>query len=201
MTALPALPVAIPLLVAAALVAAVSFTRRWMADAAALITAVAVTALCALLLVRSAHETIVYWFAGWQPRGGIALEISFAIDPIGAGIAAFAGVLTCAALIFSWRHFEEVSHVFHALMLVFLAAMVGFSLSGDLFNMFEFFADDRCGSCVDRLPDRRAPAAGRRAELRHTNTVGGFLIVGGIGLTYGRTGALNLAQVGEALAI
>ena len=113
MTVLPALPVAVPLLVAASLAATASFARRRIADALSLATAVAVTVLCALLLVRSTSDTVVYWFGGWQPRGGVAIGISFTIDPIGAGLATFVGLLMCAALVFSWRHFETVGHVFH----------------------------------------------------------------------------------------
>src|SRR5206468_7754172 len=33
-----------------------------------------------------------------------------------------------------------------------------------------------------------------------TNSIGGFLVLDGIALLYGRTGALNLAQLGQALA-
>jgi multicomponent Na+:H+ antiporter subunit D len=48
-------------------------------------------------------------------------------------------VLATAALTFSWRIFEAVRTLHHGLMLVFLAGMVGFCLSGDLFNMFVFY--------------------------------------------------------------
>ena len=33
-----------------------------------------------------------------------------------------------------------------------------------------------------------------------TNTVGAFMMLIGIGLVYGRTGALNMAQIGQTLA-
>src|SRR5919202_854934 len=202
MTVLPALPVALPLLVAAALAATAALvSRRRVADVLALVTAVAVTVLCVLLLVRSTGDTIVYWFGGWEPRDGIALGISFAIDSIGAGLATFAGLLMTAALIVSWRYFGSVGQVFHALMLVFLAAMVGFALSGDLFNMFVFFelmsvsAIALTGYEIDERP-----AINGSLNFAITNTIGGFLVLSGIALIYGRTGALNLAQIGETLA-
>src|SRR5919202_476813 len=175
MTVLPALPVALPLLVAATLAATAGlFSRRWVADVLALATAVAVTVLCVLLLVRSTGDTIVYWFGGWEPRDGIALGISFTIDPISAGLAAFAGLLMTAALIVSWRHFGSVGQVFHALMLVFLAGMVGFALSGDLFNMFVFF---------ELMSVSAIALTGYEIDERPAIT-----------------GALNLAQIGETLA-
>jgi multicomponent Na+:H+ antiporter subunit D len=198
---LPALPVALPLLVAAALAATASFPWRRLADAVSLVTAGAVTVLCTLLLVRSLDGTLVYWFGGWRPRDGIALGISFVIDPLGAGLAAFVGLLMCAALIFCWRHFESISHIFHALLLVFLAAMVGFSLSGDLFNMFVFLELMSVAAIALTAHEigHRPPIEGS-LNFAVTNTIGGFLVLSGIGLIYGRTGALNLAQIGEALA-
>ena len=47
--------------------------------------------------------------------------------------------LFVAAFVFCWRYFVVIGPLFHALMLVFLAAMLGFSLTGDLFNLFVFF--------------------------------------------------------------
>src|SRR5207248_2645819 len=44
-----------------------------------------------------------------------------------------------AALVYSWRYFEDAEAHFHALILLFLAGMTGFALSGDLFDMFVFF--------------------------------------------------------------
>jgi multicomponent Na+:H+ antiporter subunit D len=56
---------------------------------AALFAAIAAslaTLWCCLELYRGClANTLVYWFGGWQPRQGIALGISFTIDPIGAG--------------------------------------------------------------------------------------------------------------------
>jgi multicomponent Na+:H+ antiporter subunit D len=199
--ALPALPLAVPLLVAAALVALAPVIRRKVADAVALATAIAVTALCAALLVRTADGPIVYWFGGWRPRDGIALGVAFTVDPVGAGLATLAGVLAVAALVYSWRIFEAVSPLYHALMLVFLAAIVGFCLSGDLFNMFVFYELLSVAAYALAGYHTEDPGSLRGAlNFAMTNSVGAFLVLAGIALLYGRTGALNLAQLGQALA-
>jgi multicomponent Na+:H+ antiporter subunit D len=65
--------------------------------------------------------------------------IALVADPLGAGAATVAGALTIAAFVFGWRYFESFEAHFHALMLLFLAGMTGFALSGDLFDMFVFF--------------------------------------------------------------
>ena len=93
---------------------------------------------------------------------------------------------------------ENVNALFHAVLLVFLAAMVGFCLSGDLFNMFVFF--ELMGAAAFVLAgfmiEKRAPLEGS-LNFAITNSIGGILVLLGIGLLYGRTGALNLAQIGE----
>jgi multicomponent Na+:H+ antiporter subunit D len=199
--ALPALPVAVPLLVAAVLVGLGHMVGRKACDAVALATAVAVAALCAALLARTAGGPVVYWFGGWRPRDGIALGVAFTVDPVGAGLATLAGVLAVAALLYSWRIFEAVSPLYHALMLVFLAAIVGFCLSGDLFNLFVFY--ELLGVAAYALAGYHTEDPGSlRGALNFamTNSVGAFLVLAGIALLYGRSGALNLAQLGQALA-
>src|SRR5205814_8424626 len=131
----PALAVAVPLIGAAVLAGTEPLARRVIADVLSIAVALAVTVLCAILLSRSADHEVIHWFSGWRPHGGVALGISFVIDPIGAGLATFVAVLLVAALLFSWRYVGDVGHAYHALMLVCLAAMVGFVLSGDIFNM------------------------------------------------------------------
>jgi multicomponent Na+:H+ antiporter subunit D len=89
----------------------------------------------------------------------------------------------------------------HCLMLVFLAAIVGFCLSGDLFNMFVFY--ELLSVAAYALAGYRTTDPGSvRGALNFaiTNSVGAFLVLSGIALLYGRTGALNLAQLGQALA-
>jgi multicomponent Na+:H+ antiporter subunit D len=195
------LAVAIPLLAAGVLAGTASIASRWFADLVSVATAAAVTTLCAILLVRSGRHEVVYWFGGWHPRNGVALGIGFAIDPLGAGLATFTGAIMLAALAFSWHHLEAISHVYHSLMLAFLAGMVGFCLTADLFNLFVFFEllSVAAYALVGYKIDQRAPLEGS-LNFAITNSVGGFLVLTGIALLYGRTGALNMAQIGQTLA-
>lgn len=191
----------IPLLVAVLLAALTKLLRPSVTDYLTITTAAVVEALCVLLLLRARRETIVHWFGGWQPRGGVALGIAFVVDPFGAACAVFAALLVLAALIFSSRYFEKVGTLYHVLMLVFLGAMCGFSLTGDLFNLFVFFelmsaaAFALCGYKTEEP----APLQGA-LNFAVTNTVGALFVLHGIALIYARTGALNLAQAGRTLA-
>ncbi|HEY1579955.1 MAG TPA: proton-conducting transporter membrane subunit [Terracidiphilus sp.] len=194
------LPVAVPL-VGAALLACL---RRWLsraaADSIAILFSGATLAISCCLLSRAIHGPSVYWFGYWFPRGSMALGIGLVAEPVGAGLAVLAAALTFLALVFSWRLIDSGSNHFQPLMLIFLAAMSGFSLTVDIFNLFVFFelmstaAFALCGLKTAEP----APLQGS-FNFAVTNTIAAFLILTGIGLVYAVTGALNMAQIGLAL--
>ena len=200
MTLLP-LTVAVPLLMAALLAGMSRIIPRMLADVLAIATAATLATFAGMLAWQSSRfGTLVYWFGNWHPRpGGIAIGIAFVADPLGAGLAAFVGLLGTAALVFSWRYFESVGALFHALMLVFLGAMAGFCLSGDLFTMFVFF--ELMGTAAFALTGHKIEAESLEGALNFAviNSLGAFLTLWGIELLYGRFGALNLAQLGRAM--
>jgi multicomponent Na+:H+ antiporter subunit D len=196
-----ALPVVVPLIAAPLLIAIRHWTPRLFNDFATTGVALAVVTLCALLLAHTAHgHPFAYWMGGWRPSHSVTIGISFSIDALGAGLATLAAVLVTAALIYSWRYFDAASGLFHALMLVFLAAMVGFSLTGDLFNLAVFF--ELMGAVAYALTayktEEQGPIQGG-INFAISNSIGAYAIFTGIALLYARTGALNMAQVGAAL--
>jgi multicomponent Na+:H+ antiporter subunit D len=196
-----ALPVFVPLLAAAALVALRHWTPRLLNDAIATGVGIAVVTLSALLLAHTAHgQPFAYWMGGWRPSHSVAIGISLSIDPIGAGLATYMALLVTAALVYSWRYFEAADGLYHALMLLFLAAMAGFSLTGDLFNLAVFF--ELMGAVAYALTaykiEEQGPIQGG-INFAISNSVGAYAIFTGIALLYARTGALNMAQIGAAL--
>jgi len=196
------LPVAVPLIGAALL----ACLRRWLSRAAADSVGIGFAALTlgvsCFLLAKVIHAPNVYWFGNWFPRGSVVLGISFVADPISAGLAVLASTLTLLSLIFSWRLVESGSNYFQPLMLIFLAAMCGFSLTVDIFNLFVFFelmstaAFALCGLKTEEP----APLQGA-FNFALTNTIAAFLILTGIALLYSVTGALNMAQIGLAIGL
>jgi multicomponent Na+:H+ antiporter subunit D len=201
MSTLAPLAVALPLLAAAAITAGGHFVPSRLANVAAGAVAAAVTVLCTILLVHTRTADTIHWFSGWHPRHGVAIGIAFTVDPLGAGLAAFAGLLMTAALVFSWGYFEETAHLFYSVMLVFLAGLTGFALTGDLFNLFVFF--ELMSVSAYALTGYRITQPGvlqGALNFAVTNTIGAFMVALGIALVYGRTGALNMAQAGASLA-
>jgi multicomponent Na+:H+ antiporter subunit D len=201
MSSLLPFTVALPLVGAAFVGATDHLLPRPVRDLPAIAVAAATATISTLVLLRSERATLVHWFGGWQPRHGLALGVGFVAEPFGAGMAALAGVLVTCSLIYSWHYMEEAPRLYRVLMLVFLAGMSGFSLSGDLFNMFVWFelmgvaAYALAGYLVEKL----GPLQGA-LNFAITNSIGAFMILFATALLYGRTGALNLAQLGRTLA-
>jgi multicomponent Na+:H+ antiporter subunit D len=197
------LSVVLPLLVAAAITALgwVLRPRRRLLDLIAIATSVSSVVLLALILAASARHDLVYWFGGFRPHHGIAIGIDFEVSPVSAGLATLAAVLVTAAMIFSWRYFDEISTYYHALMLVFLAAMTGFCLTGDIFDLFVWFElmSVAAYALTAYRPEERGPLQGA-LNFAISNSIGAYLTLSGIALIYARTGALNMAQIGAALA-
>jgi multicomponent Na+:H+ antiporter subunit D len=180
-------------------VAGLWLDRRAM-DVLGTLVAAATTVLCVVLLVHVGSGTQVHWFGGWHPRGGIAIGIDFAADGFGLGLAAFVASLMTLAFVYTSGSIESDQEHYHPLMLVFMAAMVGFAQSGDLFNLFVFFELMSVAgvALVGYLSDRGAAIEGA-LNFGVVNTLGSFVFLAGIALLYGRTGALNLAQIGASL--
>ncbi|MET7517566.1 proton-conducting transporter membrane subunit [Streptomyces sp. NPDC005480] len=208
MTAAQLLPliVATPLLGAALLVAAGRRLPRFAAEVTGFIFSAGAAAWAVAVLVRapSAGSRAVEWMGGWRPRNGVSVGIVLVGDRVGVGLAALVSVLVVAALAYSWRYFDEPPHQhagsFPALILLFQAGMCGFVLTGDLFNAFVFF--ELMGVVAYALTGYRveeARAVQGALTFGIVNSLGGYTTLLGIGLLYGRTGELGLAQIGGRL--
>ena len=198
-----ALPVVIPLIVAAFLAGAGDFLHRRALDVIALATSASVLGICIDLLSLSRRAPIVYWLGGWQPspQSHFPVGICFAIDPFGAGLAALVSLLVLAAFTFSWSYFESIKSLYHALMLAFLAAMCGLCLTGDLFNLFVWFElMTAAGVALCGYKSEESQSLQGALNFAVTNTIAAFLSLAGIALLYAETGSLNMAEVGSTLA-
>lgn len=198
--AIASLIVLVPVLVAGVLAATAPVERRVTGPLAAIGAAIAAVVLGAILLGDAGGDRLVLWMGGWHPRHGVAFGIDFAVDGIGAGLALLVAVLAIPTFVLSARLVIAAPQLFHAVALLFVAAMIAFCLTGDLFDLFVFFELMSVAAYV-----LVGFEVGRRVALEGaltfalTNTTGSILLLFGIGLVYGETGVLNLAQLGHAL--
>ena len=201
MSWIPPLLVAIPLLGSVAAAGLDHVTPEPVQDALVVAASAATTVLAFVLLWSAEGHEAVHWFGGWRPQYGVALGINFAVGPLAAGMCAVIGIVVTLALLYTHAFLRDAARLFDALMLLALGAMCGFAMSGDLFNLFVWLelmgvaAYALTGFQVERL----GPVQGA-VNFAITNSLGGYLLAIGIALIYARTGALNLAQVGQTLA-
>jgi multicomponent Na+:H+ antiporter subunit D len=200
MSAIAPLCFAVPIAAACLVALTNPLARRWLPIVVAFAATIAAAALCAVLLGHAADGRVIVWLGGWEPRGGVALGIDMAVDRLGAGLALFAAVLAIVAVVLEARLVVVAPSLFHAAALLFSGAMIAFCLTGDLFNLFVFFELMSVAAyvLVGYEVRQRAPLEGA-LTFAVTNTTGSILLLFGIGLTYGQTGALNLAQIGRVL--
>jgi multicomponent Na+:H+ antiporter subunit D len=195
------LPVAVPLIGAALIAATDHVVPRLVKDAIGIAAAAGTFAFGIVLCFESGRHQLVHWFGGWTPRGGLAIGIAFTVDPLGAAMCALAGFVVLLALLYSLTFMEEAAHFFDALVLICCAALCGFALSADLFNLFVWL--ELAGVAAFALTGFEIRSIGPLqggVNFAIVNTIGGYFVLIAVGLVYGRTGALNLAQIGRSLA-
>lgn len=199
-TILLPLPVAGPMAVAAVLLILGHVLPRHVPDAVATLVALGAGLVCATLALRAGQGPIVGWFGGWTPRNGVALGISFSADRASASIATLVCLLFASSFAFSWGYFEKVSAHFQVLMLLFMAAMVGFTLTHDLFNMFVWFEVMSVSAFALTGYKLEGSAIAGALNFTVTNSLAGFMMLAGIGLVYARAGALDFSALATHVA-
>ena len=196
-------PILLPLATAFLLPLIEHFSRPLRTAVAVLAAAITFGLLLALAPRIFGGETIVYWMSDWTPRLGasgklVAIGISLTIDAWGLLIALVAAGVSTMALIYSASsmRYQTGRGPYYVLMLLLLAALVGFALSGDLFNQFvwlEVFSVAAFAlTCF--FAEQRSAVEGAFKYLI-TNSIASFFIAIGLALLDMNTGGLNLAHV------
>ncbi|HET6911726.1 MAG TPA: complex I subunit 5 family protein [Rhodanobacteraceae bacterium] len=206
MNAVELLPLAVllPLGLATLLLTTAHWLPPRVNDAVAVLASFVLVALCGWLAVQGLHGPVVHWFGGWTPasshRPGVVLGIGFSADPMSAVVAAFCALLFAFSFIFAWGYFDHIHAHFHVLMLLFMAAMIGFCLTRDLFNLFVWFELMSIAAfALTAYPLGRSSLEGA-LNFTVTNALASFLMLAGVGLLYARTGTLDFLQMAKVVA-
>ncbi len=193
--------VAVPIVAACLLIMGERRLGQRATDLCSLVVATCVVGLDAALLALSTRHRLVDWLGGWRPAHGYSVGVAFVADEVGAGIALLAAVLCAIAILYSGRYFDEPAVHFHPLLLTFLAGMEGFSLSGDLFDLFVFFelmGASAYALTAIKVEDQSALQGGVNFGI--VNSLGAYVSLFGVGILFAKTGNLGLPQLSAELA-
>ncbi|MGE2814562.1 complex I subunit 5 family protein [Mycobacterium heidelbergense] len=193
--------VAVPIVIACLLLAFSHRLSRAAASWLTVTTAAASAAGAGFAAVAAREHMVLTWIGGWSMQGRTTVGIALAADPMSAGLAALVGALMACAALYSRRGLDEAGPRFDALMLIFLAAMNGFVLASDLFNLFVFL--ELMGAVAYaltgiKIEDKSAIQGALNFGI--IQSLSASLTLVGIGMLYARVGQLGMAQLGIALA-
>ncbi len=143
------------------------------------------------------NEVLVYWLGGWQPKPGMAIGIDLAVDSWGLFIAFIIALVGFLSLLYSVVYLEEETgkEAYYVLMMLMIAAMTGFVLTGDLFNQFvwlEILSFSAFALTAFHYQQRSAVEGAFKYFV--TNSLGALFILVALAVLYATTGALNLAN-------
>jgi multicomponent K+:H+ antiporter subunit D len=190
--ALIAAPILLPALAATA--SLVFWLRyRWL-GAVISIGAIAGLVLIALLLLARAStgQPQAYALGGWPAPFGIVLLL----DRLSALLLLLTAVLALAVAFHAWMTgLDRKGWHFHPLLQFQLLGINGAFLTGDLFNLFVFFEVLLIASYALLLHGQGAQRLTAGLHYVIVNLVGSVLFLFALGLLYGVTGTLNMADM------
>ena len=192
MNALVVAPVAVPLLSAGVLLA-LRGRRQAQRVVATSATVVHLVAAIALLAAVSEHGIQALQLGAWPAPFGI----SFVADHLAAIMVLITAVMAVAAAVYALRDIDPAREDsgYHPLAQVLVAGISGAFLTGDLFNLYVWFEVLLIASFVLlTLGNTRAQLEGG-IKYVSVNLVSSLLLLAAIGLVYGLTGTLNMADL------
>ncbi len=195
---LPALQVVAPLLAAPACILLHDARRVWWLAFG--VSAAALAIALALLSRVMGGEVLSYALGGWAPPWGI----EYRVDALNALVMVLVSGISVVTLVFARESVAremaaERIYLFYTAWLLCLTGLLGMAATGDAFNVFVFLEISSLATytLVACGNDRRALAAAFRYLVM--GTIGGTFILIGIGLLYGVTGTLNMADLAVRL--
>jgi multicomponent K+:H+ antiporter subunit D len=194
----PILPVAVPMIVGAAMLLLRDSQRTlklvfgFTSIAAQLAIAVTLLCLAAGILPSNWTDGVgVYLLGDWQAPFGIVIVV----DRLSALMLVVTSVLGLAAWTYATARWDRSGVHFHPLFQFLLMGLNGAFLTGDLFNLFVFFEVLLAASygLVLHGSGRARVAAGQHYIV--VNLVASFLLLIAMALIYGVAGTLNMADL------
>ncbi len=139
----------------------------------------------------------VYAIGGWPAPFGIVLVA----DRLAAIMLVLTSVIGFNSLLYAINHWDRVGVHFYSLFQFLLMGLNGAFLTGDLFNLFVFFEVLLAASYGLMLHGSGSDRVGASLHYIVVNLVVSFLLLVSIGLIYGVTGTLNLADLASSYSL
>ncbi|WP_083005944.1 monovalent cation/H+ antiporter subunit D [Halomonas sp. GT] len=148
------------------------------------------------LVNQAASGDITYYALGdWQPPFGVVLVL----DRLSALMVLVTAILAVGAVIFACGGDDEKGSNFHGLFQWQLLGINGAFLTGDLFNLFVFFEVLLLASYALLLHGGGKARIQASVHYVVLNLAGSSLFLIAVGILYGATGTLNMADMANKL--
>lgn len=145
-----------------------------------------------LLVMQSSGGEIRYYALGdWQPPFGIILVL----DRLSALMVLLTAMLALASLLYACAGDDEEGTNFHGLFQLQLMGVNGAFLTGDLFNLFVFFEVLLIASYALLMHGGGKVRIHAGFQYVALNLAGSSLFLIAVGVLYGTTGTLNMADM------
>jgi multicomponent K+:H+ antiporter subunit D len=148
------------------------------------------------LIQAGVTDYTLYRLGNWAPPFGIVLVL----DRLSAIMLLLTALLSLFCVLYASRGADRAGSHFHALLQFQLMGINGAFLTGDLFNLFVFFEVLLIASYALLL--HGGGRARSRAGLHYViiNLVGSAVFLLALGILYGLTGTLNMADLARVIA-
>ena len=189
-------PLAIPLATAA--ICAAAWANPRLQQAASLVGLVlTLVASLVLLQIVLSQDIVTKQFGGWAPPFGI----SFVADRFSAAMVVISSVLALAASIFATADLRrrQVRAGFYPLFQGLMVGVNGAFLTGDIFNLYVWFEVMLIATLGLITLDRTRAQLDGAIKYAVLNLFSTILFLMAIGLLYGVTGTLNMADLARVL--
>lgn len=186
------LPILLPL--TAAILAALARDRPRIAQAVALAgAALHLASTVSLFILIARNNVAALWLGSWPAPFGICLVA----DYLSALMVLITATIHTAVTVYACRDItaEQVSSGFHSLLGILTGAICGAFLTGDLFNLYVWFEVMLMASFGLLVMGHRPCQLTGAVKYVTINLVSTLLFITAIGLIYGLTGTLNMADL------
>jgi multicomponent Na+:H+ antiporter subunit D len=191
-------PILLPMLTAVATVLCRADARRahWMALGGAVVH---LGAAVVLLVVVIEQRFLVGWMGSWPAPFGIALVA----DYFSAVMVLITAVIQTTVTVYSRQDIDPdmVRAGYYPFMQVLTGAVCGAFLTGDLFNLYVWFEVMLMASFGLLVMGRRLSQLTGGIKYVTLNLISTLLFLAAIGLLYGMTGTLNMADLHGKVAL